>query len=454
MDKVSHPLVCNESLLCEILSRLPVKSLMRFKCVSKPWLYLIKKDRYFIDLHFTRSNTAPKSISMLVAVFDSEKNKEMSLLSTEIMLPYGGEDEHEGGGGRGVGTIQRKLLGPCSATRHRFLNGLICYIEKDEVKIDRVCVQNPSTGESTPWVSSLIRQQFGEDCSSVVLNANGSATYKISPTLSSCEFGYDPVTKEHKVVGLWGTGKWDMDGKIISEKCVCEVWTVGSNSWRRIDDHPRHDLVKMGFKSTKYANGSIYWLGYSCSNDHCIIEFNVGSEKFREISLPNFIRDDIGVACGTKLIQIDGHLAILALGMSYPSFQNNRIIWVNNTKTSTKMCILYDINNDQDARSTSSASICSNYYWMEGTFLMPPFDPETGSRSIQTIPGTDLFIVRSYKDHDLSFYYYNWKKKSFSSSKFEVHGILELIQDYKVPVSLSELLIYTFRESILPVNPL
>ncbi|KAI3951233.1 hypothetical protein MKW92_050425, partial [Papaver armeniacum] len=44
----------DEMVLCDILSRLPVKSLMRFKCVSKSWCSLIK-DPYFIDLHFSRS---------------------------------------------------------------------------------------------------------------------------------------------------------------------------------------------------------------------------------------------------------------------------------------------------------------------------------------------------------------------------------------------------------------
>ncbi|KAI3915380.1 hypothetical protein MKW92_001750 [Papaver armeniacum] len=46
-----------DDVVCDILSRLPVKSLMRFKCVSKHWLSLIK-DPYFRDLHF-RTSKAP-----------------------------------------------------------------------------------------------------------------------------------------------------------------------------------------------------------------------------------------------------------------------------------------------------------------------------------------------------------------------------------------------------------
>lgn len=43
-------------LLYDILNRIPAKSLMQFKCVSKPWRSLIR-DPCFVDLHFNRSKT-------------------------------------------------------------------------------------------------------------------------------------------------------------------------------------------------------------------------------------------------------------------------------------------------------------------------------------------------------------------------------------------------------------
>eukprot|EP00256_Glycine_max_P048908 XP_006603439.1 F-box/kelch-repeat protein At3g23880 [Glycine max] len=47
------PLLCDE-LFEEILSRLPVKPLMQFKCVCKGWNSLIS-DPYFIKLHLSKS---------------------------------------------------------------------------------------------------------------------------------------------------------------------------------------------------------------------------------------------------------------------------------------------------------------------------------------------------------------------------------------------------------------
>ncbi|KAK2654317.1 hypothetical protein Ddye_014173 [Dipteronia dyeriana] len=43
-------------IIVDILSRLPVKSLCRFRCVSKPWLALINHPR-FAKMHLSRTHT-------------------------------------------------------------------------------------------------------------------------------------------------------------------------------------------------------------------------------------------------------------------------------------------------------------------------------------------------------------------------------------------------------------
>ncbi|ANM57697.1 F-box/associated interaction domain protein, partial [Arabidopsis thaliana] len=46
-------------LIVEILKKLPTKSLMRFRCVSKPWSFIISKRRDFVESIMARSLRQP-----------------------------------------------------------------------------------------------------------------------------------------------------------------------------------------------------------------------------------------------------------------------------------------------------------------------------------------------------------------------------------------------------------
>ncbi|RZC89694.1 hypothetical protein C5167_035689 [Papaver somniferum] len=272
------------------------------------------------------------------------------------------------------------------------------------------------------------------------------------------QFGYDPATKEHKVIALWS--KRIKAGPSIRFEFLCEVLTVGrqNNSWRKIDDVP--PASPTNFTSSAYANGSIYWLnrglGFKKDHEPCIVEFNFGSEKFRTIQLPSFIIEDVRYPYKTALMELDGRLALLPMKIKscHGSSDTNF--------TSLKRCILCtddddDDDDDQDAMSSSSSdsgSSVGNYYWMEETFSLPPFDWKPGiPEFIRPIPGTNLLIIRHSSDP--SFYYYNWKRKSFSCSKCEmirIHAFLippcDMIGKYS-PIRFG---FYAFAENLSPVN--
>ncbi|KAI3934061.1 hypothetical protein MKW92_018897, partial [Papaver armeniacum] len=94
----------HELIVCEILSRLPAKSLVRFKCVCKNWQSLIQRDQLFIDLHFNRSQTRSCSGTVgATSLLIWDRTEQRCLLSAELLLPY------ESSGGGGGAAVQREI---------------------------------------------------------------------------------------------------------------------------------------------------------------------------------------------------------------------------------------------------------------------------------------------------------------------------------------------------------
>ncbi|XP_022873942.1 putative F-box protein At3g52320 [Olea europaea var. sylvestris] len=100
-----------EDLLIEILLMLSVKSLIRFRCVSKTWRELIKSTK-FIAMHFECNKDkivlicryVQKENQHVISLHSNEDS--LSQVSTNVRIPYFDE------------RTELPILGPC--------NGLIC----------------------------------------------------------------------------------------------------------------------------------------------------------------------------------------------------------------------------------------------------------------------------------------------------------------------------------------
>lgn len=133
------------------------------------------------------------------------------------------------------GTYYDRRLGP--------VNGLIGFYGKTIPP--GVCICNLSTREVTPRIES---KSFSE--------LRKKSRKRLHFPLASLALGYDPATKEHKVVGIWSFDR--------PKKVVCEVLTVGDNEWRKIDEVPLFTLDYWAFSSSVYVNGSIYYIPLKC----------------------------------------------------------------------------------------------------------------------------------------------------------------------------------------------
>ncbi|XP_026453656.1 putative F-box protein At2g02030 [Papaver somniferum] len=415
----------HELIVCEILSRLPAKSLAKFKCVCKNWQSLIQRDQLFIDLHFNRSQTRSCSgtvgATSLLIWDTTERNEQRCLLSAELLLPY---DSSGGGGGAAVQTEIPLNIGDNPVSRGSMLNivnGLICLIDRDS---HSTCVFNPSTRESTPWIKSMVVQKQEEKGGIIKHDSNKFRNFLWD------KFGYDVATGDYKVVSFWSR----IVGPTETE-WVCEIFSLRDKSWRLIDAVPPvHPFCLASFV---YANGSIYWFCDSATPS--IVELNFVTEKFRQISVSSPVMTGFCNQYRTALVEVDGRLALFTKD-ARPSY--NYISRKKEHEDDVKMYILYD---DQDK---------TNYHWMPAkSFAEPPFEWKQDMFArrdfIIPIPGTDVFIVRP--DDDFSFYYYNWKKKSYSR-KFELNGAKSFFNKKPNNEERDHISFSTFAENLMPLN--
>ncbi|XP_026377604.1 putative F-box protein At1g47790 [Papaver somniferum] len=281
--------------LCDILVRLPVKSLLQAKRVCKHWRSLVR-DPYFVDLHYTRSKTCPKllifasrSVGMFLFSVDLFEGRVL-LDQMKVELP--------------LGVAVLVLVQILNA-----VNGLVCF----KGSMGEVLIYNPSTGDKTSWIGSRVPWEKKHRSKSPFYG-----------------FGFDSETKEHRVVCLWHA--YDLRYE-TGDSDFCEVLTVGKNTWRRIDDVPHYKA----YGESVYVHGVVYWLStyqhFDCSysaDAKFIVAFDIGREKFRLIRIRDLIADGRqGYNNCHDLLVIDGCVGLLGRKLIVDGNNKNVInMWI------------------------------------------------------------------------------------------------------------------------------
>ncbi|KAI3751381.1 hypothetical protein L2E82_22465 [Cichorium intybus] len=260
-------------LVSEILTRLDVKSLTRFRSVSTLWNSTIVHPS-FSKSHLSRSSAGAGAPVTLVLFFINRFNSERTIFSVKIPPKQT----------RSQPNPTRILTIP--GFGHPFvsqsLNGLICF------NLGAMCVCNPSTRKflKLPW----------------------TITENPSPSRASTHhrknaFGFDPVSDAHKVLDTWITYN---ENELIMEH---KIFTVGAgcNKWWKIADGPPY----FPFNESVCINGQIYFRALTSmtgSEEAVMVAFDVNREEFRFIQMHD---DAIANSEEAVLIELDGHLAIV-----------------------------------------------------------------------------------------------------------------------------------------------
>ncbi|PIA31523.1 hypothetical protein AQUCO_04900079v1 [Aquilegia coerulea] len=230
-NRMSNVVLPCEIIHENILTRLPIKSLLQFKCVCKSWYKLIRTPR-FVKIHSDQCKNDPKF--MLVY---STKDDGVNVYSLEygenhlinvVKIPFFGFQFH-------------RILGSC--------NGLVFV-----ANMGMMYLWNPSTREYklVPFSPQPTK----------------------SATSSTYGFGYNAITKDYEII---------MISAFFSHQPYYSrynIYSLRNNSWGGTfqDMSPYVETHDMGY----LFNDALHWEGTRCQS---IIAFDIADRNFREFPI-------------------------------------------------------------------------------------------------------------------------------------------------------------------------
>ena len=234
-----------DEIIENILLRLPVKSLLRFRCVCKAWRALIS-DSEFAEMHYQQPQTQARSrvlISCPGRVIrsmdpDASGNDNSGVVNIDYPLE--------------PSNLVFQILDSC--------DGLLCVIDS----FHNPALWNPSTRQFNP----LPKPTFLE---------NSDILYG---------FTYDYSSDDYKIVRVVSTSR-----DVI--KTEIDVFDLKTNEWRRVEEtHYSRPAWDVG----TFLNGAFYWLAWRLSEGHegfsrVVVSFDLKEERFKEVELPS----DVGI---------------------------------------------------------------------------------------------------------------------------------------------------------------
>lgn len=224
-------------IMLDILSRLPVRTIMSCKCVCKPWLELLKT-REFVNSHLS------KLVPALTFVKGGEQPKPYEIIE---FADDDVDDDYR------WDTVLSLDLPP----HDRLLsiaNGFLLLCPRDGIRGD-LLICNPMTREyiKLPPASAL--------CGSI-FQASG--------------FGVSKTSGQYKAVRVLGIN--------AHNALECQVYTIGTGSWRRIAcGWPVIYYSYHGDTVGTFLNGNLHWLADGGSAIWCL---DLEAEIFTTFSAP------------------------------------------------------------------------------------------------------------------------------------------------------------------------
>jgi F-box interacting protein len=240
-DDAQGEAILPPEMFCEVLARLPVESILRFRSVCKSWCRMIQSP-YFISLQLGVTKNKPCRF-----IVQSQREGDMSsLYLVDIEDLKAREIQLE----KIKCRTRLKFKLPALGVRC-FCDGFLCMAS--EKRLDPVCICNPITKES------------------VILPLSRSKAHLVRHKLA---FGFDQSSGKYKVIRDYRTSS----NKHLSK---FQIITLGESSWRQLN--PPQNLCTSDWDAAVFWNGSLHWIIDDKTIDEPILAFDLSSETFYTI---------------------------------------------------------------------------------------------------------------------------------------------------------------------------
>ncbi|PHT57154.1 hypothetical protein CQW23_05640 [Capsicum baccatum] len=281
-----------------ILSKLPVKSLVRFKCVSKFWNTLISHS-YLKKQHLIHAKNQLSSQKLLFIKWDPNCHFWSSSLSL-------------------VQLVKDTRIFDCPSNSYPE-NGI-------------TVLWNPSTRESVLLPKSSLSSTHDDDIdvgSTYGLAYDSTSDdYKVleidinvEEDYAGCTYGlaFDPISDDYKVFRI---NMFRTDDN--------EIFALKNNASWRIIDHKisgRTDSSMLtGGEYLPFVHGAFHWLGML--SRFRVVSFNISDEMYGEISLPEIV---CCLTLSKSEVEVDVGVSLLGEMLSvYYKHESFFILWVMN----------------------------------------------------------------------------------------------------------------------------
>ncbi|KAL2494532.1 F-box/kelch-repeat protein [Forsythia ovata] len=232
-----------EGVTVEILSRLPVKALLRFKCVCTHWRTLISSP-FITSLHLNRSISNPTRHSIFV--HDTYEYPPLSFVPVTFS-PIENFDS----------LLYKAYCFGQDIMYAGSINGLLCIIGRTP---DCISIWNPSTR---------------------LFKTLPPGKYR-GPSSISCGFGWDPIANDYKVVRI---GSKCEDGKTWAE-----VWSANLESWREIKVD--RNFIPLRRVCDVTVEGFAHWIvkdGNNTDMNPLVASFDMSTEVLQLVPVPELL---------------------------------------------------------------------------------------------------------------------------------------------------------------------